>query len=398
MWNNVRQNRRLRISLLGSVLLVVLTSWSILALLPTELRAFRQVQQRPTVVELGLSSGLYRYAILLTPSQFAPLDQRISRFRAGAGGNGEYSDLRGRLRLPLSEEFHNHANVVVVDKCIFYGLCWYVGYIELLRQSEDNLLKNFSFHKHGGYTVLGRTTVPVPHEPRLVKSLSPVSNALEYALPDFARYRGRGEPSSSINESAAIVRYIWSRKPRLGPHDDRTPLGLGPLRRLELLERGDWATQCGDIQHIFVNLAAAAPSIRGVRYVGLLQYHPVFPDLVPHSHAAAEVLTEDGSWVLIDPWFGLMFEHQGKLLGSGDILRMGASERERISVKRLVPDRVSPFDADAFEGTIPQGGYWGYFGTLTYGPDESRLFRHGSTGHKGPAGLGTGSGFRKGVS
>ncbi len=398
MWNNVRKNQRVRIRLLGLVLLLVLASWSILALLPTELRAFRQVEQRPTVVELGLSSGLYRYAILLTPSQFVPLDQRIARFRASAEGNRGYSDLGGRLRLPLSEEFFNHANVLVVDKCIFYGLCWYVGYIELLRQSEDNLLKNFSFHKHGGYTVLGRTTVQVPREPRLVQKLSPVSNAITYALPDFASYRGGGETSSSINESAAIVRYIWSRKPRLGPHDDRAPQRLGPLRRLELLERGDWATQCGDIRNIFVNLAAAAPAIRGVRYVGLLQYHPLFPDLIPHSHAAAEVLGEDGSWVLIDPWFGLMFEHQGKLLGAGDILRMGASEREQITIKRLVPGRVSPFDADAFEGTIPQGGYWGHFGTLIYGPDESRLFRHGSAGQKGTAWLGMGSGLRAGAS
>ncbi len=150
MWNNVRQNRRLRISLLGSVLLVVLTSWSILALLPTELRAFRQVQQRPTVAELGLSAPLYSYAILLTPSQLAPLDQRIQQFRASGEDNHRYSSSRGIARLALSDELLNHANVVVVDKCIFYGLCWYVGYIELLPLSEDKSLKKFSFHKLEG--------------------------------------------------------------------------------------------------------------------------------------------------------------------------------------------------------------------------------------------------------
>ncbi len=329
-----------------------------------------------------MSAGLYRYATLLTPSQSTSLDQRIAQFRAGANGRARYSDLRGRLRLPLSEEFLNHANVVVVDKCIFYGLCWDVGYIELLRQSEDNLLKNFSFHKPGGYTVLGRTTLQVRREPRLVQSLSPVSNEIEQPLPDFSVYRGPGDAPGSIGEATAIVRYIWSRHPRLGPHDDRSPQRLGPLRRLDLLERGDWATQCGDIQYIFVNLAAAAPAIRGVRYVGLLQYHPLFPDLVPHSHAAAEVLAEDGAWVLVDPWFGLLFESQGKLLGAGDILRMTASERTHIDVRRLVPERVSPFDTDAFEGTIPQGGYWGYFGTMVHGPDESRLFRRGPAHRK----------------
>lgn len=398
MEHDVRKDWRIRIPVWGPALVVVLASWSLLALLPTELTAFRQIQERPTVVELGFSAGLYRYATLLTRSQSAHLDERVARFRAEPEGRGRYSDPLGRFNLPLSEQVLNQANVVVVDKCFFYGLCWYVGYIELLRQSEDKLLKNFSFRKAGGYTILGRTTLSVPRDPRLIASASPVSSEIEGQLPDFSSFRGPGEARGSISEAAAIVRYIWSRSPRLGPHGDRSPQRLDPLRRLDLLERGDWATQCGDIQHIFVNLAAAAPAVRGVRAIGLLQYHPLFPDLVPHSHATAEVLGEDGSWVLIDPWFGLMFEHRGKLVGAGDILRMSASERERITVMRLVPERVSPFDADAFEGTIPQGGYWGYFGAVMHGPDESRLFRPSSVGRKRTARPGARAGSLEGVS
>lgn len=380
--HDTRKDRRLRIRLLGPGLVAVIASWSFLALLPTELTAFRQAQERPPVVELAFSTGLYRYATLPMRSQFSDLDRRIARFRTEAEGAQRYSDPLGRLRLPLSERFLNQANVLVVDKCIFYGLCWYVGYIELLRQSEDKLLKKFSFHKPGGYTILGRTSLPVPREPRLVPISSPVSNKLEGGLPDFSSFRRPGEAAGSISEAAAIVRYIWSRSPRLGPHDDRSPRRLDPRRRLDLLERGDWTTQCGDIRDIFVNLAAATPAIGGVRSVGLLQYHPPFPDLVPHSHAVAEVLAEDGVWVLIDPWFGLIFEHRGRGLSARDVLRMSASERKRISVTRLVPGRVSPFDAGAFQGTLPRDGYWGYFGTVMRGPNESRLLRPGPGSRK----------------
>ncbi len=309
-------------------------------------------------------------------SQDPLLESSINKFLNQTRDAAEkYSDYMGRFHVKLYEEHYNQSNVILLDRCIFYGLCRYVGYIELLRQSEELLQRNWSFHKPGGYTILGRSSVALPNETRVVYGTIPVSRPLDQALPEFGAYHANVDLPAQVNAAIGIVQYMWSRTPRLGPHNDRTPQSLGPLTRLDLLERGAWSTQCGDFQYIFVNLAAASSKVSGVRYVSLLQYYPMFSGLIPHSHAAVEILTEGHKWVVIDPWFGLLFQDEGRLLSASEIAEMSASDRKRITVRHFLQGRPSPFDLERYEGSYPSYGYWGYFGTILMGPNETPLFR-----------------------
>lgn len=380
MFTGALSTRYVRTILAGLAILLCVMSAAALVLLtsPVEVQGFRQLGGEGNFVELDLSGGIYRFTRVSMPSQDPTLEDTVTNSLEGAEAAYAYSDLLGRIRVTLDEEFYNHANVIVIDRCVFYGFCRYLGYIELLRQSAQLLESKWSFAKPGGYTVVGRSTIPLPTERRMVSSTSTVSRPFDQSLPDFAEYYSSQDPPGRTREAIAIARYMWSRTRHLGPHNDRTPQTLGPLQRLDLLESGQWSTQCGDFQQIFVNLAAASPRLSGVRSVSLFQYYPIFPDLIPHSHAAVEVQLEGKKWVLIDPWFGLLFRYEGRLLSAGEIAEMSPSERKRITVRHVVPKRPFPFDLEHYEGTVPSDGYWGYFGTIITGPNETLLFSAGA--------------------
>lgn len=147
----------------------------------------------------------------------------------------------------------------------YFLFCRDAGFIELLRQSEKDLSDKWSFDKSGGYTIIARTSLALPNATAVIEGLSSVSQRLGRALPSFDRFYGRLDVPSDLREAIAIVRYMWSRHPKLGPHNDTSPKNLCPLARLDLLEQGQWAAQCGDIQYIFVNLAAVSKKVAGVR-------------------------------------------------------------------------------------------------------------------------------------
>jgi len=343
---------------------------------PVRLQGFKGILSKPGVVELDVSVGLYRFRVVSMASQDPSLEREIGQWlKRTRDAPAGYSDYAGKLHVRLDDEHYNQPNLILLDRCLFYGLCWYTGYLELLRQSEERLQELWSFHKPGGYTVLGRSSLTLPNSTRVVHGTVPVSRPLDQTLPEFGPPHARVDLPAQVNTAIGIVEYMWSRAPRLGPHNDQTPQSLGPVAQLDLLESGAWSTQCGNFQNIFVNLAAASPQVSGVRYVSLLQYYPSFPDLIPHSHAVAEVLTKGHKWVLIDPWFGLLFEYKGRLLSASEITKMSPSDRQRITVRHVLDQRPSPFDLEHYQGSYPSYGYWGYFGTIIRGPNETPFFR-----------------------
>jgi len=248
-----------------------------------------------------------------------------------------------------------------------------IGYIELLRQSAVHLERRYGFAKPGGYTIVARSTIGLPRTEEPLYADTSYVQPIETSLPSFAVEDVRPGTPRSVAESIGLMRFIWAKPLRLGPVNDRGPFQLSALKRLEMLEKGEWSAQCADMRYIFVDLAANSPGISRVRYVHLFQYHPFFPDLVPNSHGAAEVYADEiEQWVLVDPWYGHLFELNGQYLSVEDIRRMPSDERRNIKVVDAVPDVDVPASSSALveSGIVLTEGYYTYFNTVQYGPDE----------------------------
>ena len=326
------------------------------------LEDFIQDGDRPQV-SVDLTDGVYR--VRLTSFCESPSD--IESAVKSALKNGDsivgISDADGRFRVALIDECYDHCNLLVVERRFPFLGYRFVGYLELFRQSEDQLLKRYEFRKPGGYTVAARTSIELPRHPRRVTATACYSNPLSKAMPDFENFRPEGLPDE-LSEAVGLARYMWSTKPRLGPAENRKPRKLCPMYRLDLLSKGEWATQCADFRDIFVNLARSSKRMKGVRYVGLYNYAPQFKALISQSHAVAEIFCAPlGKWVIFDPWFGTAFKVGERWLNVDDLMTMKPQTRSEVSALEFVISRK------ALKG--PTLSYLNYFGTATFGPTET---------------------------
>ncbi len=322
-------------------------------------------------VEIDVSDGVYTVALFAFPTQPGDLKPIIAQALDTRDHDVGRTDSRGLMRVQLSENTWQQANVLVYLHCT--NVCDYVGHMEVLRQSAADLLRKFGFRKEDGYSIIGRTSFALPQSPKALTRTASYVRPLDRPMPDLSPYDhealSRMWPEE-IAEAARIMRYIWSRPVRLGPNNDGSVRKLDALTRLERLWEGSWSTQCGDLRDIFLDLAAASPRIPRVRYVGAYQYYPIWPDLIANSHAIAEIYAESiERWVAVDPLFGAFYTLDGQFLSVEEIVRLGAEGFEDVEALNVVEGRSSPIHRKVDESIALEHGYFGYFGTVEYGPE-----------------------------
>ena len=326
-------------------------------------------EDNQALVRLKLSRPSYRAAATSFPSRPDRID--IGDCLSRVGGRFIDADALGEVVIRLDEEHYDQSNIIVIERI---GNSSEEGphFIEFLRQSSHILKEQYGFTKDDGRTILGRTNLDLPNSGSLVPTDYSCLRPLSRALPSFPGFEGAASLPRGLAEAIAISAYVWSRPVRYGPSNDLRDSDACALRRLDWIHAGKDAVQCGDMIHIFLNLAAYSDAVTGVRYIGAFHHRLPFPDLTHFSHALAEIyVAEWKRWVLLDVWYGLLFRSDGLLLGVGDVLGMEDSHRPMIETVRLHEDRLDPFDS-AMSKAVPPGGYWQYFGAVLVGPDERK--------------------------
>lgn len=321
------------------------------------------------LVRLRLSCPSYRAAGTSFPSRPDRID--AGDYLTRVGGRFIDADALGEVVIRLDEEHYEQSTIILIERtgCSSDENLYY---IELLRQSAHILKEEYGFAKDDGRTILGRTNLDLPNCGSLVPIEYSCLRPLSRALPSFQGFEGAVSLPRALAEAVAISAYMWSRPVRHGPSNDLRDSDVCPLRRLDWIHAGKDAVQCGDMVYIFLNLAAFAKAVTGVRYIGAFRHRLPFPDLTPYSHALAEIhVAEWKRWILLDVWHGLLFRLDGQLLGASDVLEMEDPRRSMIEAVRLHAGRPDPFDP-AMRKVGPPGGFWQYFGTVLVGPDERK--------------------------
>lgn len=221
---------------------------------------------------------------------------------------------------------------------------YYIGpyYIEFIRQSEEYLMKEYGFHKPGGYFVLQRTNLTLHNNG--VRNEPPGMRVIASHLPF--------EPSDVMTDIATTMRLIWSEPLSLGATNDAATGLLNPVVRLEKLRKGEWYGMCGTIANIFVDIMVSMGY--RARNVALLQMDPFIGDLIGCSHSVSEVWV-NGKWILCDPWFGTVYAKGEKYLSAEEI----KENRMEVTALEFVKPH-SPVNLD-LEWFLSQ-----YFGTIVY--------------------------------
>lgn len=339
-----------------------------------ELEKFKQIDHSARV-QVDLSDSVFRISHYSFQQQVINID--FNNLPNNNLVRRIFSDQYGKFNIQLVEKNYNQSNVLIIEKCIFWGQqCKTLGYIEFLRQSRTQLKKLWNLDKTDGYTIIARTNIKLPNLENIQINTNSYIQPIKKDMPDFNQYKNFDNSTlftDDLSSAIAIAHYMWQRNPKLGPHNSREPFKLDPLTRLDLSAKDDWSIQCADFAYIFINIAAYSSRVQGVRSAKLFQYYPNFKDLIPHSHAGVEIFSiSKNGWVYFDPWFGLVFKRKDSFLSVSEIAAMTQQERRSIEVIHVFKNRPNPFKKISYSETIPTDGYWGYFGTVEVGMNEKQ--------------------------
>jgi len=331
------------------------------------LENFRHISNNGEV-EIDISDGIYSVILLSLENQPKNLDNVIHNAMNNVSKESLYTDNKGIIKINLKEDFYNNVNVLFFKDSKSKKR---IGYIELLRQSAKDLKQYYNFEKKDGYTILGRTNIILPEGKKFINSNIPIiipsRRPYPVSIKEFYPHE-RYEPE--ITEAIAAIRYLWSEPINIGPTNQILDSSYGVLRRLEMLRQGEWSTQCSDFRTLFNNLVLHSNIIRKVRRVELRQHFPTFTDLIVNSHSISEIYVEGlHKWIAVDPWFGYLFTVDGKYVNTQEIASMKSEKYSKIKIEKWVPDRkISTQLPEENEFIIISNGYFGYFGSIEYGP------------------------------
>lgn len=340
------------------------------------LENFVMMKGKQGQIQLDINGEGYRVARLSFKKAPLQLNSWLEKLQQTRVHDIGQTNEHGIIEVSLQDEVFNGTDLLVFLRCYSEKDCRIKGYLEVIRQPEALLKSQFGFEKAGGYSVLGRTTLQLPHEPK--ERFLPARQAipLTASLPDlgFPDTPEHGELPPEVRRAAILIHYIWSYHPRMGPSNNVQPQSRDALYRLRLLKAGQWAVSCQGIRDIFAELAAQDPEIPAVRTVGLYQYSPAWPDLIGNSHAVAEIYSEHlDKWIMIDPPLGTLYMRNGIPLSAREL----SGYRNSIGLKSVagsMPLKVELLaNHDPARGLpdvvrMPPFDYLGYFGSLNYTP------------------------------
>jgi hypothetical protein len=370
-----------------------------------------------TIVAAGTPSAAFALSGDAVPAELdAP--SLNAAVLAGAWGqalpvNHNLIRLRGAFRLSFAEgqatatREQNHVVVFYPLGCTWLpahvvaavqdaGLCRSAGHIEIVRQSPSFLKARYDFDKPDGYSIAGRRSVRLPQaeEKKSVEIVDgeaiPLVVATQLAPEIVARI---GEGRRELKQAARLISFMNEQPARVGPIKNTPDAAADAAARLDAIRGGESAVQCQGFRDIWLELAVRMPGVERVRSVAAYNYFPPFADLITFSHALAEIyVSDEGRWILIDPWFGFSLRHAGRFLGVGDLTALRRNENEVIEIVPLVTEirrfvvsaeGTQPARASSVAATAPpmrsrfangsyQLGYVDYFASVTYGPEYRR--------------------------
>ncbi len=270
---------------------------------------------------------------------------------------------------PLISNFYNFNNLMTIQYCNSNS-CDNLEFLELIRQSQNQLMKKFGFYKKLGYTIIGRNNLILPQVKKQLTSLVKPEN---FSLKDSNSWYPKivlssPEMPSALQYSIALDKYLWSKPIKKGPSNNSAPQFLSPVIQLKLLREFKWSTQCNSFRNIFVDFATYVKEIPKVRAVNLLQYNGKFNDLIANSHAVVEIYSNSlKKWILFDPWFAVYFKYHDKFLSANDIIAMSSLERKNIAVYNVTKGEPLTPEFNKHKNTYQFNQYDIYFGSIIHG-------------------------------
>lgn len=258
-------------------------------------------------------------------------------------------------------------------------------YLEIVRQSQRWLEKNYSFERSKGYSILGRRTVAVGDQAANGRELAPIVLAGKLRI-DVAGSAldipGAIRRYPELVEAARVMRMLWKVPVRIGPtNGSYTQFMAQPFAdKLREIRSGAFAVQCAGMRDMFLHaLSGAGLQVRAAEG---LNYSPSFPDLITYGHSASEVWVSSlHRWILVDAWEGLVLsDRKGNLLSASDLRTIDPAN---VRVMEVAPSRPrfvltsshrrAPFPTTTARmsrytytpyGSAP--GYLAYFSTVEY--------------------------------
>jgi hypothetical protein len=200
-----------------------------------------------------------------------------------------------------------------------YSIILFIGgdYVELVRQSSLWLKSNFNFDRPGGYSILGRRSLETNFSS--VTARGPLSfvdrpKTLNIDPVDVSTFK-------EINYAAGLLRMMWAQPIQQGPTaTSYTDFLEQPFEeKMRRVRSGEFAVMCQGFRDLFVHASTATPQIK-IRPVEAYNYSPQIPDLITYGHSTAEIWVEEiESWVLFDPWLGIIVTQNGIPIGAEEL-------------------------------------------------------------------------------
>lgn len=219
---------------------------------------------------------------------------------------------RGQITIPIKNE-------PVTGE---YSILVFVGddYVELVRQSQQWLKETFNFDRMGGYTILGRRSLPTNDSQLTVKSplvFSKTPHAIDYEPLEISMY-------DEINHATGLLRSMWSKPIQQGPTSQSYSQFLEETfeQKMSRLRTGNFAVMCQGFRDLFIH-AASANKHFNIRAIEAYNYSPQLTDLISYGHATAEIYIKSlNKWVLFDPWLAIIVTKNGIPVGAAEISSM----------------------------------------------------------------------------
>ena len=216
--------------------------------------------------------------------------------------HGNISKLK--VNFPHNEPDSHEYSIIISDST--------GNYIEIIRQSETYLYRQFAFKKINGCNIAGRRNI----------SLGLVGQVL--TLPPrifYGSLRKKLKLSflrsiscyEEINYASRILDWLYKQKLNTGPvSKNHIRYKMASFEaKVKMLKNGEYAVQCGSFRDLF-NHAATSQGLK-VRSIGAVNYNPEFEGLSSYSHGLSELwVAKLDRFIIFDPWFcGLMVLDEG---------------------------------------------------------------------------------------
>jgi len=200
-----------------------------------------------------------------------------------------------------------------------YSILIFAGseYVELVRQSQNWLKSTFNYDRPGGYTILGRRSLPTKDSAEI--GLPPL---IFFQKPDTLNYDPVIVSSYvEINYATGLFSFLWSKPIQQGPTSRSYSQFLEQTfeEKKRRVEVGEFAVMCQGFRDLFLHASSADNRFR-VRPVEAFNYSPQIPDLIAYGHSTAEIYVSSlNKWVLFDPWLGIIVTKNGVPIGSAEM-------------------------------------------------------------------------------